>query len=101
MHEVRPVTMAEKRNYRRRSDEDRIAEMEAKIVELREKIQTRDRADQAVVDEVPKVQKRLREFAQLAMHHGRHDIANSTMAFMAGLERMKEDRPEPARRGEG
>lgn len=89
--------MAEKRNYRRRSDADRIAEMEAKIAELREKIHERDRADQAVVDAVPKVQKRLRDFAQLAMSHGRHDIANSTMAFMAGLERMKEDLPEPKR----
>jgi hypothetical protein len=93
--------MAEKRNYRRRTDADRIAEMEAKIVELREKIDTRDRADQAVVDEVPKIQKRLREFAQLAMSHGRHDVANSTMAFMAGLERMKDDHPEPLRRTGG
>ncbi len=92
------MTMAEKRNYRRRSDADRIAEMEAKISELREKSQTRDRADQAVVDELPKVQKRLRDFAQLAMSRGRHDIANSTMAFMAGLERMKDDRPEPHKR---
>ena len=95
------MTMAEKRNYRRRTDADRIAEMEAKISDLREKIQNRDRADQAVVDDVPKVQKRLRDFAQLAMSHGRHDIANSTMAFMAGLERMKEDRPEPMKRSEG
>lgn len=89
--------MAEKRNYRRRTDADRIAEMEARIVELREKIDTRDRVDQAVVDEVPKIQKRLREFAQLAMSLGRHDVANSTMAFMAGLERMKDDHPAPLR----
>lgn len=95
------MTMAEKRSYRRRNDSDRIAEMEAKIAELRQKIETRDRADQAVVDEVPKIQKRLREFAQLAMSHGRHDIANSTMAFMAGLERMKDDQPEPLRRAGG
>lgn len=95
------MTRPEKRNYNRRSDADRIAEMEAKIVALREKIETRDRVDQAVVDEVPKIQKRLREFAQLAMSHGRHDVANSTMAFMAGLERMKEDHPEPLRRAGG
>ena len=94
------MNMAERRNYRRRSDADRIAEMEAKIAELREKIQERDRSDQAVVDAVPKLHKRLRDFAQLAMSHGRHDIANSTMAFMAGLERMKDDQPEPAKRSE-
>lgn len=93
--------MAEKRSYRKRNDSDRIAEMEAKIVALRQKIETRDRADQAVIDEVPKIQKRLRDFAQLAMSLGRHDIANSTMAFMAGLERMKDDQPEPLRRAGG
>lgn len=91
------MTMAEKRSYQRRDDSARIAEMEAKIVELRRKIDSRSRADQEVVDEVPKIQKRLRAFAQLAMKNGRHDIANSTMAFMAGLDRMKEDLPEAAR----
>jgi hypothetical protein len=85
--------MADKRTYSRRSDTTRIAEMEAKIAELRKKIDQRARPDQDVVNEVPKIQKRLRDFAQLAMENGRHDIANSTMAFMAGLERMKEDRP--------
>ena len=42
--------------------------------------------------------KRLRDFAQLAMQSGRHDMANTTMAFMAGLERMKDDRPDVLRR---
>ena len=34
------------------------------------------------------------------MSHGRHDLANSTMAFMAGLERMKDDQPEPVNRAD-
>ena len=90
--------MAEKRTYQRRDDEARIAEMQAKIAKLREKIDTRSRGDQEVVNEVPKLLKRLRDFAQLAMQSGRHDMANTTMAFMAGLERMKDDRPDVLRR---
>jgi len=89
--------MATKRTYNRREDSERIAEMEAKIRELRKKIESRVRPDQDVVAEVPKIQRRLRGFAQLAMKHGRADIANSTMAFMAGLDRMKDDEPESPR----
>jgi len=94
------VTIAEKRSYQRRDDSARIAEMEAKIVALRRKIDSRSRVDQEVVDMVPRIQKRLRDFAQLAMAKGRHDIANTTMAFMAGLDRMKEDSPEALKRSE-
>lgn len=89
--------MAAKRNYHRRSDNELIAEMETKIQELRKKIEARARPDQDVLNEVPKLQKKLRSFAQLAMQHGRSDIANSTMAFMAGLDRMKHDEPDNPR----
>jgi len=86
--------MAAKRTYHRRSDNELIAEMETKIQELRKKIESRARPDQDVLNELPKLHKRLRAFAQLAMQHGRSDIANSTMAFMAGLDRMKDDEPD-------
>lgn len=88
--------MSVKRSYRRRSDNELIEEMEAKIANLRKKIESRTRPDQEVLTEVPKVQRRLRNFAQLAMKHGRADLANSTMAFMAGLERMKDAEPSLA-----
>lgn len=91
--------MAAKRTYQRRDDSERIAEMEARIRDLRKKIESRKRPDQDVLTEVPKVQRRLRSFAQLAMKHGRADIANSTMAFMAGLDRMKDAEPESLRHG--
>jgi hypothetical protein len=89
--------MAAKRSYHRRSDNELIAEMESKIQELRKKIEARARPDQDVLNELPKLQKKLRAFAQLAMQHGRSDIANSTMAFMAGLDRMKDDEPDNPR----
>jgi len=92
--------MLSKRTYNRRDDSERIAEMEAKIQELRKKIESRTRPDQDVLAEVPKVQRRLRAFAQLAMKNGRPDIANSTMAFMAGLDRMKDDVPASLRPSE-
>jgi hypothetical protein len=50
---------------------------------------------------LPRIQRRLRSFAQLAMKQGRSDIANTTMAFMAGLERMKDDEPPQRQRANG
>ena len=77
-----------KRNYNRRSDEQRIADLQARIESLQKKLETKQRPDQAVLREIPKVQRRLRRFAQMAVQNGREDLANSTMAFIAGLDRM-------------
>jgi hypothetical protein len=90
--------MTAKRSYNRRSDEDRIAALQAKISSIQRKLESKQRPDMAVVREMPKLQKRLRDFAQLANHHGRADIANSTIAFIAGLDRMANSPPEPPRR---
>jgi hypothetical protein len=90
--------MTPKRSYSRRTDEDRIAALQAKISSIQHKLETKQRPDMAVVREVHKLEKRLREFAQLANHHGRIDIANSTLAFLAGLDRMAGTPPEPPRR---
>jgi len=90
--------MTVKRSYNRRSDTERIAALQAKISHLQQKLEGRQRTDLAVVREVPKLQKKLREFAQLANDNARADIANSTIAFIAGLERMLESPPEQPRR---
>lgn len=90
--------MSSQRSYNRRSDEQRIAELEAKIALLHKKLESKQRPDLVVVREAPKLQRRLRDFAQLASQHGRVDIANSTVAFIAGLERMVETPPETQRR---
>ena len=91
--EKAPFTMVN-----RRSDEERIAALQAKIEMLRSKAVEASRPDQAVLREAPKLHKKLREFAQLAHDHGRNDVANSIVAFMAGLDRMIQELPEPPRK---
>jgi molecular chaperone GrpE (heat shock protein) len=96
------MTMTDKRSYNRRSDDERIAELQAKIQALQGKLEAKQREDLPVLREIPKVQRRLRKFAQLAVNHGRHDLANSTLAFLAGLERnLNDDEPMRRRRGDG
>lgn len=90
--------MTAKRPYNRLSDEERIAQLQAKIEALKVKAQEVARPDMAVVRQAPKINSRLREFAQLANHNGRTDIANSTLAFLAGLDRMINTPPEAPRR---
>lgn len=77
-----------RRRYNRRSDDQRIQELEHRIEELKAKQAAREKRDDPVVREIPKVQKRLRKFAQLAMDNNRPDIANTTTAFAAALERI-------------
>ena len=77
-----------KRKYNRRTDEERIADLEKRIAELKAKQALRDRKDNPVLREIPKVQRHLRKFAQLAMDHNRPDISNSTWAFTTALERI-------------
>lgn len=82
----------------RRSDAERIAALQAKIESLRNKASEASRPDQVVLREAPKLHKRLRDFAQLANDNGRGDVANSIVAFIAGLDRMMQSAPEPSRR---
>ena len=90
----------EKRSYNRRSDEDRISELSAKIEKLKHKLESKQRKDSPVIREMEKVQRVLRKFAQTAIDHGREDLANSTQAFAAGLARAAEQSDEsPRRRG--
>jgi hypothetical protein len=79
-------TMA-KRSYTRRSDEDRIAALAAKIQSIKTRMEMKERKDSPVLREMVKVQRMLRKFAQTAQDCGRGDIATSTQAFVAGLER--------------
>ena len=83
-----------KRKYHRRSDEERIAELEAKIADIRAREKAKENRASAVVRDIPKVQKRLQKFAQLAMDHQRPDIANSVTAFVMTLDRFAEKRTE-------
>jgi len=82
------MTTAAKRKYNRRSDNERIEALESKIDELRSKIESRKRKDSPVLKEIPKIQRMLSKFAQRSLDHGRADIANTTTAFVAGLEHI-------------
>lgn len=76
-----------KRTYTRRTDADRISELEQKISKIKTRIETRQVRDSPVAREAAKVQRALKKFAQLAVDEGRKDLANSVEAFGAGFER--------------
>jgi hypothetical protein len=87
-----------KRAYNRRSDEDRIAELQAKIEAINAKVAAKSRPDGPVLKELPRVQRRLRRFADTCNACGRADMANSIVAFLAGLERAADLDPNIGQR---
>ncbi len=91
------VTTA-KRAYHRRSEDQRIADLEAKIHKIKARMEMKQRKDSPVLREVTRVQRVLRRFAQTAQDHGRSDLAMSTQAFAAGLDRLVNTPDEPVRR---
>ncbi len=91
---------AARRQYKRRTDDERIADLERRIVEIKQKQAAKERKQDPVVREIPKIQKRLRKFAQMAMDHNRPDIANSITAFTAGLDRIVQSDKTSARASE-
>jgi TolA-binding protein len=80
-------SLVTKRSYNRRSEEDQIRELQAKVAELKALAEAKSRKDLPVVREWPKTQRALRAFMQIAMQHKREDLAISAQAFMAGIER--------------
>ncbi|MEM7310567.1 MAG: hypothetical protein AAF682_28080 [Planctomycetota bacterium] len=86
-----------RRTYTRRSDEERIAELEAKITEIRERQERKKRKDDPVLKDIPKVQRRLRKFSSLAVEAERLDISNMVTGWVSSLDRMlREDTLKPA-----
>jgi molecular chaperone GrpE (heat shock protein) len=87
------------RRYRRRNAEETIAALEQQISDLKSRQVDKERKEDPVLREIPRIQRRLRKFAQLAMDRQRADIANSVTAFVAGLERiLSSERAESRRR---
>ena len=87
-----------KRTYTRRSDQERIEELQSKIEKIQARIEARKRKDSPVVREAMKVQRALKKFAQVAVNNGREDLANSIQAFAAGLGRSVSEEPVTHRR---
>jgi hypothetical protein len=77
-----------RRSYQRRTAEERLAELDRKIAELKAKQAAREKKDDPVVREMRKLHKRLKDFIQLAHDHKRPDVANSAMGFRSMLDRI-------------
>jgi hypothetical protein len=91
-----------KRSYTRRTPEDRLRELEAKLAEAKAKLEADKERDSPLHRDWQKTNKLLRKFIQTASDAGRGDIAISVQAFSAGIERslrMSADEDNPRRRG--
>ncbi len=86
-----------KRKYTRRTDEQLIQDLQDKIKTVKTRMESKKRKDSPVMKELPKVQRSLRKFAQIALDNGREDLANSSTAFLAGLERAAKTVPDSLR----
>lgn len=92
------MTTKMKRSYNRRSEDERIADLQEKIQKIKSRLESKQRKDSPVLREMTRVQRILRKFAQTALDHGRSDLALSTQAFVAGLDRTANAPEEPVRR---
>jgi hypothetical protein len=79
---------AMRRSYHRRSADERVADLDKRISELKAKQSARERKDDPVLREMQKLLKRLKRFIQHAHDHKRPDVANSVMGFKSMLERI-------------
>lgn len=80
-----------RRSYHRRSAQERVADLEKRITDLKAKQVARDKKDDPVLREIQKLLKRLKRFVQHAHDHKRPDVANSVMGFKSMLERILAD----------
>lgn len=83
-----------KRQYRRRSDEERLQELQDRLAKLKDRVADRKRKDSPLHRELTRARRSLRDLAQVAHDEDRADIATSALAFLAGLERMADSEPE-------
>ncbi|MDP6386118.1 MAG: hypothetical protein QGI93_07980 [Planctomycetota bacterium] len=82
-----------KRVYTRRTDEERLSELESQLEKLKSKVQQEQRSDAPVLKEVKKVKTALNKFSQVCVDHGRTDMANSVMAFLHTLDHQAKSIP--------
>ncbi len=83
-----------KRSYNRRSDDEVIGDLQAKIDKIEARLVARQRKDSPVLKEIPKVKRQLAKFAQLCMDHDRKDLANTVMAFLSTIDVQARQSPE-------
>ena len=83
-----------KRQYTKRTEEEMIADLEAKIAKIKDRQETKLRKDSPVLKKWDRVKTTLVKFSQLAMDHDRADVANSVTAFLAGTGRLVNEAPK-------
>lgn len=86
-----------KRTYRRRTEAEKIEDLQKQIEALESKIQAEQRPDTEVLKAIPKVKRSLSKFSQLCVDNKRHDLSNSILAFLGTLERQAKDIPDDMR----
>jgi hypothetical protein len=91
------TTLVPKRSYNRRTEEDRIRELQEKVALLKARMEARQREDLGLVRAWPKLKKQLLAFADRALANKREDVAVSAQAFVAGIERTLEPHVETVR----
>ena len=87
-----------KRAYNRRTEEERISDLEKKIKEIKARQKARERKDSPVIKEIPKIRRQLNKFATIATEHERKDLANSAMLFLTSLEQQAREEPVQPKR---
>lgn len=86
-----------KRTYRRRTEAEKIADLQKQIEALESKIQSEQRPDTEVLKQIPKIKRTLGKFSQLCVDNKRHDLSNSVLAFLGTIERQAKDIPDEMR----
>jgi hypothetical protein len=97
------MTTMTKRTYTRRTEDERIAQLQAQILKMKERLENKKQKDSPILREWTKAQRAVRKFIQAAAESGRNDLSLSAEAFLAGLERsiraVAPDSDGPRRRG--
>lgn len=81
------MTTMTKRSYSRRTEDQRIADLEAQIERVKSRLEAKKQKDSPILREWTKTQRAVRAFIQAAAESGRNDLSLSAQAFLAGLER--------------
>lgn len=81
----------------RRTEEEMLRDLEAKLADLRAKAEARKRRDEPMLKASAKLVKAVRKYAEEAQQAGRTDLALSAQAFAAGLERAAAQPPAEER----
>ena len=77
---------------KRRSEEELIEELEAKIREVEaRKERRRRRAESPIAKDFERLKRHMAKFTQACVDNDRNDIANSVMGFMTILERQAKE----------